>query len=104
MAELRFTIPARQIGGGPRSLVATAVMAGLAVLMHRLLGAVVLGIVMLFLLWLCIRDARAFTECTPDGIRTRGTDGLRQCPWPQVANIAIRSYGRGKVVVVITTD
>jgi hypothetical protein len=107
MAELRFTMPVRQMGGrGPVSLATLAIVTlGLGLLGHRLVQVIVSGIVWLILLWFFVKDARAFTECTTDGIRTRGMDGRRQCPWPLVANIAIRSFGRsGHVVVVTMTD
>jgi hypothetical protein len=48
--------------------------------------------------------ARAFTECTADGIRTRGLGGVRQCSWPQVADIAIRLTPGSRLVVVTTAD
>jgi len=48
----------------------------------------------------------AVTECTPEGIRTRGLGGQRQCRWEDVAEIAIRrSIGSRSTTatVIITT-
>lgn len=54
-------------------------------------------------LWALVMYARAFTECTPTGIHTRGLAGTRDCRWGEVADIVPRPY-RGTVIVsVITT-
>jgi hypothetical protein len=101
MAELRLTITVRQ----KRGLLLLLVIVGLAALvlaLMRPLAAVWLGIAELLVLWAYVMYARAFTECTPDGIRTRGLGGQRQCSWPQVANI--RLHPRSRLVVVTTRD
>jgi hypothetical protein len=47
---------------------------------------------------------RAFIECTPDGARTRGLGGKRQCSRPQVADIVIRPSPGSRLVVITTKD
>jgi hypothetical protein len=44
-----------------------------------------LGIGSLIGLWAYVMYARAFTECSAAGIRTRGLAGQTQCPWAQIA-------------------
>jgi hypothetical protein len=46
--------------------------------------------------------ARAFTECTPAGLRTRGLGGLRESTWPRITDIGLRPYGR-TVTIMVTT-
>ena len=55
-----------------------------------------------------LNNARAFTQCTPSSLRARTVLGrLREWPWPQVANIAVKEVtGRGgtySAVMVTTT-
>jgi hypothetical protein len=86
------------------SIAVTAVLAVMAFLMRGgpLEGwAVGAGLVALIGAWAYVMYARAWTECTPAGIRTRGLGGLRQCSWPQVADIAIRP-GTGTTIRVTT--
>jgi hypothetical protein len=55
-----------------------------------------------------LNNARAFTECTPTGLRARTVLGrLREWPWPQVANISVKEVtgrpGPYRAVMVTTT-
>ena len=62
---------------------------------------VVCGLFELLLLYQCFAAARAFTRCTPAGIRTRGMGRARECPWPEVDDIAPRFSGGGNTVRVM---
>jgi hypothetical protein len=47
----------------------------------------------------------AFTEVSDEGIRTRAfLLPRRSCPWPQVADIRVRSNGRSTTIRVLRTD
>ena len=50
--------------------------------------------------------SRAFTECTPAGIRSRGLGPEWRCGWHEVSEIAIRPGARGptRTVALVTTD
>jgi hypothetical protein len=66
------------------------------------LGAASLNL--LVFLYENVMYTRAFTECTPVGIRTRGLAGIRQCPWRQVRDISCQRRGGGTNVIVTTID
>lgn len=52
--------------------------------------------------WCLVCYSRAFTECGPDGIRTRGLGRKRRCAWDEVSDIAIRAYhGRGATTYTV---
>jgi hypothetical protein len=61
------------------------------------------GIAALICLYSWVAYARAFTECTPAGLRTRGLGGLTECSWPGVSDIVLRPHGRTVTVMVTTT-
>jgi Bacterial PH domain len=46
--------------------------------------------------------ARAYTECTPAGIRTRGLAGTRECRWEEVADIVAQPYRGAAFIMVVT--
>jgi len=60
------------------------------------------GIGTVTVLWSYAVYARAFTQCSPAGIRTRGLSGATECPWAQVASIELRPY-KQTVTVMVTT-
>lgn len=60
------------------------------------------GVAGLICLYASIAYARAFTECTPAGLRTRGLAGTRTCPWAEVRTIAPRVYRQTTTVMVTT--
>jgi hypothetical protein len=62
------------------------------------------GISSLALLWVYSAYSRAFTECSPAGIRTRSLGGLTECPWTGVAKIALCPRGQTVTVMVTTTN
>lgn len=62
------------------------------------------GIGALIGLYAYIAYARAFTECTPAGLRTRGLGGLQECPWSGVSDASLRPHGRTATVMVTTTS
>jgi hypothetical protein len=108
MRDLRFQPTPRQLRGLRNYalilIAATAVLALIASLVRGgpLAGwAMGAGLGALIGVWAYVMYARASTECTPAGIRTRGLGGLRQCSWPQVADIAIRP-GTGTTIRVTT--
>jgi hypothetical protein len=109
MQDLRFRPTPRQLRGLRNYvLILIAATAVLAVLAFQVRGASVawavgLGLGALMGIWAYVMYARASTECTPAGIRTRGLGGLRQCSWPQVADIAIRP-GTGTTIRVTTVS
>ena len=108
--DLRFHATPRELRGLRNFVLiliaATAVFAVTALLVRRgsleawAAGA---GLCALIVVWAYVMYARASTECTPAGIRTRGLGGRRQCSWPQVADIAIRP-GTGTVIMVTRVD
>ncbi len=61
------------------------------------------GISFLIGLWAYAMYARAFTECSAAGIRTRGLAGQIECPWSGVDRIALR-HGRRTVTMMVTTS
>lgn len=63
-----------------------------------------IGIGTLIGTWAYVMYTRAFTECSPAGIRTRGLTGQTQCPWTQVARIELRPYGQTITMMVTTTS
>jgi hypothetical protein len=104
VAVLRFQITVAQKRGLlVLALIVAASVLGLAVL-HGLWAAAGLGVALLLATWACIMYACAFTECSAAGIRTRGLGWVRQRPWPQVADIAIRRGPGSRLVVVTTVD
>jgi hypothetical protein len=104
MAVLRFQITSGQKRGLlTLVLIAAALALGLAAL-HERWAAAGFGVGVLVAAWAYLMYALAFTECTIDGIRTRGLGGVRQCSWPQVAAIAIRRNPRSRLVVVTAVD
>ena len=56
--------------------------------------------------WCAVWCARAFTECTPGGIRSRGLGREWRCGWHEVSQIAVRPGRRGptRTLSLITTD
>jgi hypothetical protein len=87
-------------------IVATGVLTSLAVLnpAGQIVGwAVGAGFVVLVGIWAYLMYSRAYTECTPAGIRTFGLGGLRSYPWPLVTDIRIRYGGYGIATVRVTT-
>ena len=61
-----------------------------------------LGLVMA--LWANVTSPRAFTECSPDGIRARGLLGfrIRSCPWAEVDKISVVDGSRGTSTIMVT--
>jgi len=103
LGELRLAITGRQ-KRGLLLLLTFVAMAALVLGILREPFAIAMGIAALVVLWTYVMYVRAFTECTPDGIRTRGLGGKRWCPWPQVADIAVRLNPGSRLVVVTTKD
>lgn len=52
----------------------------------------------------CVSYARAFSELTPTGIRTRGLAGVRSAEWSRVREVVRSPHGRTTSVMVIRTD
>jgi Bacterial PH domain len=72
-----------------------------AFLLRVLVPAAGLSALLCLCVW--IPYSRAFTECTPAWLRTRGMRGIREYPWPDIAGVAIRKR-RGTAAVKITTS
>ncbi len=107
--ELTFRITARQLRGLRTYLallagiIAVLTAAGLSTRAGMLLvWDVAVGLGLAVGLYAYVMYARAFTDCTAAGIRTRGLAGQRECAWPQVADIA-PAYSRTATVMVATT-
>jgi hypothetical protein len=104
VAVLRFQITVAQKRGLLiLLLIAAAPVLGLAAC-HERWEAAGFGVAVLVAAWAYLMYALALTECTADGIRTRGLGGVRQCPWQQVADIAIRRDPGSRLVVVTAVD
>jgi hypothetical protein len=58
--------------------------------------------------WVLLRYARAFTECSPAGIRSRGLTREWQCKWEYVREVAVRASTarsqRTYTVILTATD
>ena len=63
------------------------------------IGAAVGGLICLYA---TMAYARAFTECTPAGLRTRGLARTRECPWADVRALAPHVYRQTTTVMVTT--
>jgi hypothetical protein len=110
---LRFsTIPRQLRGLRIFVIIVAAVAVALAVAAFRTetglggrLGAYAVGAAIGALVggWAYEMYARAFTECSPARILTRGLAGQRQCPWAEVASIMPQPYGQTVTVLVSTT-
>jgi hypothetical protein len=112
MRDLEFRITGsqrRNLLTGTAVLILVAAMLGVAAaLTHSGLGgpaapyAVGAGLGALINFYAYVSYVMAYTECKPDGIRTRGLGGRRDCPWAQVRDIAPR-ISNLTVIVVVTT-
>lgn len=112
MEDLRFTVEPSQLRG---LRIYTAVAAAAAVALAAAWGlsrssgpvgmlALVAGLSAALGAYSWAAYARAFTECTPAGLRTRGLGGLRESTWPRITDIGLRPYGRTVTIMVTTAD
>ena len=103
MRPLTFRISARQLRGLSLFVLALGGAAVAWAGVGMVAFAISAGLVALIGLWALVMYIRAFTECTPTGIRTRGLAGTRECRWADVAAIVARPYGRTTTVMLTTT-
>lgn len=115
METLTIRPPARQLAFLVLFALVLGVVAVLATRNHfaggdpggRGLGFGIAAEACLLIAALCaVPYSRAFTECTPAGIRSRGLGPEWRCGWHEVSEIAIRPGLRGptRTVALITTD
>ena len=110
MEDLRFTVERSQLRGlriYTAVAAAAAVALGAAWQLSRSSGqvgmlALVAGLGAALGAYSWAAYARAFTECTPAGLRTRGLGGLRESTWPRITDIGLRPYGRGAVGMALS--
>lgn len=115
MQELRLRITPAQLRGRWRAQAAGT--AGTGVFFGGIIGlgggsgiwwlwalGAVISLNVLIGLYENVAYTRAFTECTPAGVRTRGLAGTRRCPWPHVGGIACQRRAGGVIVIVTTTS
>jgi hypothetical protein len=110
---LRFDATPKQCRGSVTGTVMLAAVAvGLAALAHWRFGFgsvlqqwdIAVAAVCLILLWVSITLPRTFTELSPAGIRARGFTRLRDCPWPDVADIKVRPLRGTRAIIVTRRD
>lgn len=113
MDNLLFRITTRQLRGLRVSAVAlVAITAGLATVAHSRPSVPTLGYLLAFavslllVLWVNVTSLRAFTECSPKGVRARGLfgTGIRSCPWAEVSDISLVSQRMTTMIIVIRRD
>lgn len=113
MEDLRYTIEPSQLHGlrnvtliglGMAVILAVGFALGVRAAGHLVAWAV--GVVGWALIggYFWVMYARAFTECTPAGLRTSGLAGLRKCAWPQVADIGPDPRSPNAFIVVTKTS
>jgi hypothetical protein len=117
MEVLTFRPTARQIALLAAAVAVLVVAAAAILAPHYAVGAHLSGSVLSWgigaavgapsLGWVLLRYKRAFTECSPSGIRSRGLGPEWRCDWAHVREIAIRrsSNPRGpdSYTVIVTT-
>jgi hypothetical protein len=110
---LRFhATPKQRRGSAAGTVILAAVAAGLAALGRWRFGFgsvlqqwdIAVAAVCLGLLWVSITLPRAFTELSPSGIRARGFGRLRDCPWPEIADIKMQTLRGTRSIIVTRRD
>ena len=110
---LRFHATSKQCrGSATGTVILAAVAVGLAALAHWRFGFgsvlqewdIAVAVAFLGQLWVSITLPLAFTELSPNGIRARGFTRLRDCPWPEIADIKVRPLRGTRSVIVTRRD
>lgn len=110
---LRFRATSKQCRGSATvTVVLAAVAVGLAAMAHWRFGFgsvlqgwdIVVAGDFLILLWVSITLPLASTELSPSGIRARSCARLRDCPWPEIADIKVRTLRGTRTIIVTRRD
>jgi hypothetical protein len=110
---LRFqATPKQRRGSATGTVILAAVAVGLAALGHWRFGFgsvlqqwdIAVAVAFLGLLWVSITLPLVFTELSPNGIRARGFARLRDCPWPEIADIKMRTLRGTRTIIVTRRD
>lgn len=113
MANLRFETPPEQLRrsrpqlagsfGLAAALIATCLISGIgfANIVRALAGGA--AIITLIGAWSYRVSSRAFTECTPHGMRTLSFGGEKALPWALVSDITITAY-RNTMTIMVTAS